>query len=635
MQVSSKNIVEEFLHLLGFGNEPEKPAPAANANGALPQPGADAGAVERNLVDRNNILRTTLNANFTAADRFDYNQIQGVRGNRNVSAEFLHEVENVARRIGTRPEYLMSVMSFESGGTFNPAIRNGIGATGLIQFLPGTAEGLGTTTGALARMTPTEQLRYVEKYFDQEKFRGRLGSLEGLYTAVLSGRARQNSDDVLFNQGTRAYQQNPLDWNRDGRITAGEAITPVAARMYGGVRNVQQRLVELGMVPDAQRRGFADGAWGSNTSAAVRRFQEANNLPATGLLDDRTGRALFGMRPPTTTPAPTNPTTPVGTENLQRGSRGAAVERLQDDLIRLGFMTAGQKATGAGIYGPRTENAVENFQRAAHLPVTGRADDATRRAIGDLSGSVGRTGATRNENLTKGIQDRLVALGYMTRAQVAGGYGTFGPRTEAAVRAFQSRNGITQTGRVGDRTFAALNSTNARAAGSAPNPGTPTTGAPGYSTATNGRHYTVNPNILMTDGLRPRLETLAARYHAQTGRNLHVTSGYRPPSRQANAMYDLIAAHGTGYVRNLYGNKGAVDEILAAYRAHSGSRADATAAMTRAIESQVGRGTYISDHLRSRAIDLGTNADFGVLRDIVRDMGGSILNEGNHFHVEL
>jgi hypothetical protein len=116
---------------------------------------------------------------------------------------------------------------------------------------------------------------------------------------------------------------------------------------------------------------------------------------------------------------------------------------------------------------------------------------------------------------------------------------------------------------------------------------------------------------------------------------LHITSGYRPAARQASAMYDLIAANGTGYVRNLYANKPAVDQILAAYRSNSSNRSEAVAAMTRAISDQTGRGVYISDHLRSRAIDIRTSANFGVLREIVREMGGSILNEGDHYHVEL
>lgn len=53
----------------------------------------------------------------------------------------------------------MVVMSFETGGSFSPSERNGIGATGLIQFLPGTPRGLGTTTDQLANMSSVDQLK--------------------------------------------------------------------------------------------------------------------------------------------------------------------------------------------------------------------------------------------------------------------------------------------------------------------------------------------------------------------------------------------------------------------------------------------------------------------------------------------
>lgn len=632
MQVNSRNRSEGVSQTSGF--ETKETATKSNLLSTLFKNDefSPTGAIERNIVDRNNILRAGLNNNFTAAEanRFNYNTIQGVRGNRHVTAEFINGVENLARRIGTRPEYLMAVMSFETGGTFNPALRNGIGATGLIQFLPSTARGLGTTTDQLAQMSSTEQLRYVEKYFDQPHLRGKLGSLEGLYTAVLSGSARSNSNDVLFNRGTRAYEQNPLDWNQDGRITAGEAITPVAARMYGGIRAVQQRLVDAGVVPANQQANFADGKWGRNTAAAVRRFQEANNLPATGLMDDRTGRALFNLQASTTNPTPTNPTN-NNSNRLQHGSRGEAVERLQNDLIDLGFMTQAQKATGAGIFGPKTEAALKAFQRSANLSPSGVLTPETTRAMNDIEANLGRTTNTRNANVTKGIQDRLVELGFMTRTQVNTGYGTFGPQTEAAIKRFQQRNGIEQTGRVGNLTYRTMFSESPNRAGSTNN----SNNNGGFSTAANGRHYTVNQGILMTDALRPRLQTLADRYFQQTGQNLHITSGYRPPARQASAMYDLIRANGTNYVQNLYANQGAVSEVLNAYRNNSGSRTEAVAAMTRAIENQVGRGVYISDHLRSRALDISTDANFGTLRNIVRDMGGSILNEGNHFHIEL
>ena len=167
---------------------------------------------------------------------FDYNRIDGVQGNRHVTPEFIAEVEAMAGRLGTRPEYLMAVMSFETGGSFNPAQRNNAGgsATGLIQFMPNTATELGTTTGRLAQMTSVEQLQYVEQYFNNRSDRGDLNTLEGVYTTVLYGSPRPDPNSTLFSQGTRAYSANaPLDTNRDGRITAGEATSFVRGRIDG------------------------------------------------------------------------------------------------------------------------------------------------------------------------------------------------------------------------------------------------------------------------------------------------------------------------------------------------------------------------------------------------------------------
>ena len=165
---------------------------------------------------------------------FDYNRIQGLQASPHVTPAFIAKVEAMAERLGTRPEYLLAVMSFESG--FSPSIRNqaGSGATGLIQFMPGTAAELGTTTDALARMSAVDQLDYVERYFNNRSDPGELNTLEGVYTTVLYGSPRPDPDSTLFSQGTAAYRMNaPLDLNRDGRITAGEATSFVRDRIDG------------------------------------------------------------------------------------------------------------------------------------------------------------------------------------------------------------------------------------------------------------------------------------------------------------------------------------------------------------------------------------------------------------------
>ena len=96
------------------------------------------------------------------AKKFNYQQIQGVKGNINVTDEFIKAVEKMAERLESKPEYFLAAMSFETGGSFNPAIQNKIGATGLIQFLKPTAKGLGTTTDELKNMSSVKQLEFVE-----------------------------------------------------------------------------------------------------------------------------------------------------------------------------------------------------------------------------------------------------------------------------------------------------------------------------------------------------------------------------------------------------------------------------------------------------------------------------------------
>jgi hypothetical protein len=172
---------------------------------------------------------------YTSPSGFDYSQIRGVRNNPNVTPEFLRAVEGVASRTGAKPEELMGVMSLESNGTFRSGVANpDTHATGLIQFMPKTAQGLGTTTAELAKMTPTEQLTYVEKYLSQPQYRGKVGTLEGLYSAVLPGHI-MGGDEVMFRPGTAAYAANRwLDTDGRGGISVQEAVQQVRLRMGQG-----------------------------------------------------------------------------------------------------------------------------------------------------------------------------------------------------------------------------------------------------------------------------------------------------------------------------------------------------------------------------------------------------------------
>lgn len=85
------------------------------------------------------------------------------------SEKFKQKLRQVAQSLKVNPQDLLKVMSFETRGTFDPSKTNAIGATGLIQFMPRTAEFLGTTTEALRKMSAVEQLDWVLKYYKVKK----------------------------------------------------------------------------------------------------------------------------------------------------------------------------------------------------------------------------------------------------------------------------------------------------------------------------------------------------------------------------------------------------------------------------------------------------------------------------------
>ncbi len=105
-----------------------------------------------------------------------------------LESEFKSEVKKIADKLGSKEEYLYTVMYFETGGTFCSCELNnaGSGAIGLIQFMPSTADDLGTSSLALCEMSRIEQLKYVDNYLTQKKNSyGSLDTLEKLYMAIL------------------------------------------------------------------------------------------------------------------------------------------------------------------------------------------------------------------------------------------------------------------------------------------------------------------------------------------------------------------------------------------------------------------------------------------------------------------
>jgi hypothetical protein len=146
----------------------------------------------------------------------------------NLGKDFILKIDSISNVLGTKSEYLLAVIHFETGGSFDPCVQNNIGATGLIQFTKTTAKNLGTSTDKLCKMSRFEQLDYVEKYLIN--YKGKVSTLHDLYLAVFLPSVLGNDlGDVI---DSKYYDENKgLDIDKNGEITIAE-ISSITIKIY-------------------------------------------------------------------------------------------------------------------------------------------------------------------------------------------------------------------------------------------------------------------------------------------------------------------------------------------------------------------------------------------------------------------
>jgi len=252
---------------------------------------------------------------------------------------------------------------------------------------------------------------------------------------------------------------------------AGAAATPVSGLERGasgeGVKELQRKLSASGVfVP-----GGVDGDFGSGTSTAVSNYQRWNGLTVSGVVDAATASRLgLGEAAPAAA-APTAPTTTAvqttadanSFVGLKLGAGGTLVKELQAALMEAGVSVRG----GAdGSFGNATKTALSSYQQSNDLGSSGEVDAATAAHLGlgqaattpapaaaepepqaeaDAPSDnkyVGLALGAQGANVTA-LQTALLDTGLVVRG---GADGSFGNATKTALMAFQSVNGIDQSG---------------------------------------------------------------------------------------------------------------------------------------------------------------------------------------------
>lgn len=164
--------------------------------------------------------------------------LPGLSARESAEPGFALALQGVADRLGLDPNFIGAVMSLESG--YNPqAVNKQGGATGLIQFMPATATGLGTSAAALKAMTAIQQLPFVEKYY-QAAGRAIHKDTPGDYymATFLPAYVGKPAEFVIAERGMPIYDQNAgLDADHDGTLTVGD----VWAKIDGAVAAARAR----------------------------------------------------------------------------------------------------------------------------------------------------------------------------------------------------------------------------------------------------------------------------------------------------------------------------------------------------------------------------------------------------------
>jgi len=233
------------------------------------------------------------------------------------------------------------------------------------------------------------------------------------------------------------------------------------------VRALQKNLKTLGYYT-----GSVDGDYGAGTVAAVTAFQAANGLTADGIAGNGTQNAILialgggsgsgagtssgnnGSSSPVTYGS-TATSNGYSTISASNGS-SANVSAVQSALSAKGYYSGSLD----GDFGSGTQSAVESFQRAQGLRVTGMAGPTTQRLLFGgtaASGSYSKLERGSSGSKVKTLQYALYELKYYD-GNITGQYDE---ATENAVMLFQDCNGLDIDGVAGQMTQQLLYSSNA------------------------------------------------------------------------------------------------------------------------------------------------------------------------------
>lgn len=192
----------------------------------------------------------------------DNGKVKGVPTPWSTDTAFIAKVKQVAAAVNANYIDLLGAIANETGGTMDPGIVNSIGATGLIQFMPATAKGLGTTTAALKELSRVEQLDWVLKFFQSMRLNAKAPApkLQDLYLCVYWPAAVGKPDSYVVNAADSVQaKQNASLRSADGSITCA-SVGAAAAKWLPAIQQALANAGETSQAPAAPSGAVTTGS---------------------------------------------------------------------------------------------------------------------------------------------------------------------------------------------------------------------------------------------------------------------------------------------------------------------------------------------------------------------------------------
>ena len=189
---------------------------------------------------------------------------------------------------------------------------------------------------------------------------------------------------------------------RRGSGNLGTDVNPSEAIMLDGSQGPKVKELQQFLNNNGYNSGTPDGSFGGATASAVKKWQEANGLAQTGVVDGNTFEAIKSPekyrgqsdtqgqtqpqpspQSPAPAPSPTQGAATTLTGTYREGDINDGVRQIQERLLKMGYPDGvnGKPLGVDGNFGAETRRAVETYQRVNGLESDGIVGPKTLASI--------------------------------------------------------------------------------------------------------------------------------------------------------------------------------------------------------------------------------------------------------------